>query len=143
MAAELEIGDSRVEFVADYVLKTLKIKPDKWTKMYGLDENKQLFMDYFEKPELTTLIVIATSSGGLNVQYEWPSNPKAKACYFVRKAREPIQKDTVLRSALLYGDISQSPLDQLSAFVDEVSSYTILIHTVSLNLGSSMNTAFL
>ncbi|GFN78401.1 dynein heavy chain 9, axonemal, partial [Plakobranchus ocellatus] len=120
MASELEIGDSRVEFIADYVLKTLKIKPDKWTKMYSLDENKQMFMDFFEKPELNTLVVIATTAGGLVVQYEWPTNPKAKACYFVRRSRDGIQKDTVLRNALIYGDLSTSPLDQLSAFVDEV-----------------------
>lgn len=120
MASELEIGDTRVEFIADYVLKTLKIKPDKWTKMYGLEENKLYFMEFFEKPEIHSIIVIATAAGGLNVQYEWPTNPKAKACYFVRRTREPIQKDTVLRNSLLYGDLSQSPLDQLSAFVDEV-----------------------
>lgn len=123
MAAELELGDSRVEFIADYVLKTLKIKPDKWTKMYSLDENKQLIMDYFEKPEMNALIVQATPAGGMNVQCDWPSNPKAKSCYFVRKGREAVQKDTTLRSALLYGDISQSPLDQLSAFVDEVKYF--------------------
>ena len=121
MASELEIGDSRVEFIADYVLKTLKVKPDKWSKMYGIDENKQMFMDYFEKPENNTIVVIATAAGGLNVQFEWPTNPKAKACYFVKRSKDPVSKDTVLRNALLYGDLSLSPLDQLSAFVDEVN----------------------
>lgn len=120
MASELEIGDSRVEFIADYVLKTLKVKPDKWSKMYNIDENKLMFMEFFDKPENTTIVVIASSAGGLTVQYEWPTNPKAKACYFVRRTRDGISKDTVLRNALLYGDLSMSPLDQLSAFVDEV-----------------------
>ncbi|XP_013068368.2 dynein beta chain, ciliary [Biomphalaria glabrata] len=120
MASELEIGDVRVEFMADYVLKTLKQKPDKWTKMYSLDENKQLFMDFFEKPDLNTIIIIATAAGSLQVQYEWPTNPKAKACYFVKRSRDPVLKDAVLRNVLLYGDLSTSPLDQLSAFVDEV-----------------------
>lgn len=120
MASELEIGDSRVEFMADYVLKTLKLKGDKWTKMYSLDENKQLFMDYFEKQDLSTLVIIATAAGGLVVQYEWPTNPKAKACYFVKRSKEPILKDTVLRNALLFGDLCTSPLDQFHSFVDEV-----------------------
>ena len=122
MASELELGDSRVEFMADYVLKTLKVKPDKWSKMYNIDENKLMFMEFFDKPENNTLVVIATSAGALTVQYEWPTNPKAKACYFVRRTREGISKDTVLRNALLYGDLSMSPLDQLSAFVDEVGN---------------------
>ncbi|CAG5123285.1 unnamed protein product, partial [Candidula unifasciata] len=119
-ASELELDDHRVIFIADYVLKTLKQKPDRWTKMYSVDENKQLFMDFFEKPDLTTLIIIATAAGSLQVQYEWPSNPKAKACYFVKRSRDPIQKDAVMRNVLLYGDMAASPLDQLCAFVDEV-----------------------
>ena len=121
MASDLDIEDSRVAFIADYVMKTLKLKPDKWTKMYGLDENKQLFLDFFEKSELQSLILIAASSGSLVVQYDWPANPKAKCCYFVKRTKDPITKDSNLRIAFLYGDLGYSPLDQLSAFVDEVS----------------------
>ncbi|XP_067673689.1 dynein beta chain, ciliary-like [Haliotis asinina] len=120
MASELELNDTRVEFIADYVLKTMKLKPDKWMKMYNVDEVKQQFLDYFEKPELASLIISLSSSGTLSVGFEWPLSPKGKACYFVKKAKEPIQKDTPLRTALLYGDLALSPLDQLSAFVDEV-----------------------
>ncbi|KAK6170907.1 hypothetical protein SNE40_019193 [Patella caerulea] len=120
MASDLEISDTRVLFVADYVLKTLKIKPDKWSKMYSVDETKQMFLDYFEKPDIISLVVILSPAGGLTVQFEWPNNPKGKACYFVKRSRDPIQKDTNLRVALLYGDLAYSPLDQLSAFVDEV-----------------------
>ena len=49
MADDLEIGDSRVEFMAGYLLKTLKIKPDKWVKMYGIEDNKTMIMEYLEK----------------------------------------------------------------------------------------------
>ena len=80
-------------------------------------------MDFFEKSEITSLLLIATAAGGLNVQYDWPQNPKGKACYFVKKSKEPVTKDTNFRTQLLYGDMSQSPLDQLSAFVDEVSEF--------------------
>ena len=122
MASELELNDTRVEFIADYVLKTLKIKPDKWTKMYSLEEVRQMYMDYFEKSDLVSLIVIATAAGGLTTQFDWPTNPKAKACYFVKKHKEPVNKDTNFRTAFLYGDLSYQPLDQLSAFVDEVKN---------------------
>ena len=40
MSDDLEIGDSRIEFIALYVLKTLKLKSDKWTKFYAPDDNK-------------------------------------------------------------------------------------------------------
>jgi dynein heavy chain len=122
MAAELELDDSRVEFMADYVLRTLKLKPDRFGKMYSLEENKQMFMDYFEKPEHVALLLIATAAGGLTVQFEWPKNPKGKACYFVKKAKEALGKDN-FKTQVLYGDMSQAPLDQLSAFVDEVGLF--------------------
>ena len=49
LAAELELNDKRSEFIADYVLKTLKLKGDKFTKLYNVEENKQKFLDFYEK----------------------------------------------------------------------------------------------
>ena len=120
LVADLELNDTRVEFVADYVLKTMKLKPDKWTKMYSQDENKQLIMEFFERNDLLNLIILANAAGQLTVQYGWPTNLKNKATYFVKKNKETVGKDSPLRSSLLYGDLSYSPMDQLSAFVDEV-----------------------
>lgn len=120
LAAELELGDSRIEFIADYVLKTLKLKSDKWMKLYGVEENKQMILDFFEKPEHLNLVIFSTAGGGLSVALEWPAQLKQKACYFVKKGKENVSKDQPMRSSVLYGDLSYSPIDQLSAFVDEV-----------------------
>ena len=139
MASELELNDSRVEFMADYVLKTLKLKPDRFSKMYSLEENKQMFLDFFEKPDIVSLLLIASAAGGLNIQNEWPQNPKGKACYFVKKSRDAVTKDTNFRTQLLYGDMSQSPLDQLSAFVDEVSGHTLQDARTALLRGPVLN----
>lgn len=119
-ATELEIGDSRVEFIADYVLKALKLKPDRWTKMYQLDENRQLCVDFFDKPDRHNLVFLLNAAGGLTVASDWPTTVRSKAVYFVKRAKEALPKDVPVKSALLYGDISYSPIDQLSAFVDEV-----------------------
>lgn len=116
---ELELNDSRVDFMADYVIKTLKIKPDRFGKMYGVEDTRQMYMDFFEKPECMSLVV-GQPAGTLITSFTWPNKPKAKACYFVKTAREAISKDANLRTALIYGDLSYAPLDQLSAFVDEV-----------------------
>jgi len=120
MASDLELGDSRVEFIADYVLKTFKIKPDRWSKMYSLEEVKMMYMDFFDRSDIPALIVAATGSGGLETSYSRPTAPKTKACYFVKKTKDSIQKDSNFRKAFIYGDMSYNPLDQLSAFVDEV-----------------------
>jgi len=120
MASEMEIDDVRIEFVCNYVMRTMKLKPDRWTKMFSIDENKQLCLDFFDKPESTTLILYVNAAGGLSVTTDWPTNLKAKASYFVKKSRETVGKDVPFRNAVLYGDISAAPIDQLSAFVDEV-----------------------
>ena len=120
LAADLELNDSRVEFVADYVLKTMKLKPDKWMKLYNVDENKQMILEFFEKPEHPTLLITQGGGGNLSVGFNWPTQLKSKAVYFIKKGKENVAKDANLRTALLYGDLSYSPMDQLSAFVDEV-----------------------
>ena len=126
IAAELELGDKRIEFIADYVLKTLKMKPDRFTKMYGLDENRQVFTDFFEKAESTHLLIFQVPGGGLAVGSDWPQAIKSKACYFVKKTKDPIPKDAVFRNYVLYGDLSYTPIEQLSAFVEEVSNISTL-----------------
>jgi len=79
MAAELDIGDSRVEFMADYVLKALRIKGDKWTKMYTVEDNKQLCLEFCDKPDAPTLVIALNQAGGLAVTTEWPTQFKQKA----------------------------------------------------------------
>src|SRR5206468_11347145 len=100
MASELEIGDVRVEFVADYVLKTMKLKPDKWTKMYAVEENKQLCLEFFDKAESTTLILYINTTGILAVTHDWPASLKSKACYFVKRNKEVVAKDPNVRNAV-------------------------------------------
>lgn len=121
MADELEINDSRVEFMAVYLLKTLKVKPDKWTKMYALEENKILIHDFLDKTDQSLIVFLVNTAQALTVSYSYPNQLKAKACYFSKKSKESIAKDVSIKDALIYGDLSYSPLDQLSALLDEVS----------------------
>ena len=120
MADELEIGDSRIEFMAVYLLKTLKLKNDKWMKMYAIDENKQIINDFFEKTDISLIVFYLNISGALTVQYQYPTLIKSKVAYFVKKNKESISKETPIKDALAYGDLSTTPLDQLSAILDEV-----------------------
>jgi dynein heavy chain len=123
MAEDLELNDPRIYFVADYVLKTLKLKSDKFAKMYGVDENKQLVHDFFDKADIQILVIQYTAAGALQPAVSFPNVLKNKSCYFIKKRREALPRDTVLRDAIMYGDLSTSPVDQLSAMVDEVSFF--------------------
>jgi len=53
MEEDLEINDPRVEFLADYVLKTMKLRADRWLKMYAVEANKQLCLEFFDKVYLS------------------------------------------------------------------------------------------
>jgi hypothetical protein len=66
---ELEIGDPRVEFLADYVIRTMKLRPDRWQRMYSTDDNKQVCLDFFEKVRknnsvLFSLILLSVTKCG-------------------------------------------------------------------------------
>lgn len=126
LVEDLEINDTRVEFMADYVLKTMKLKPDKFSKLYNVEENKVMFMEFFEKNDKPQFLISANAGGVLSLSFDWPTSMKNKSVYFVKRSKDPIQKDTNIRTALLYGDMSQFPMDQLSSFVDEVSNSSLI-----------------
>ena len=114
-----DIGDPRIEFIANYILKTFKVKADKWTKMYVIEENKTMILEFVEKAEQNLLVFNMTLAGALTVSYEYPTQFKTKACYFAKKNKENITKDA-MKDATIYGDISVAPVDQLSAILDEL-----------------------
>ncbi|CAF1439706.1 unnamed protein product, partial [Didymodactylos carnosus] len=120
MAEDLELNDPRIHFVADYVLKTLKLKSDKFAKMYGIEENKVMIHDYFDKNESQILVIQFTAAGSLQPSTTFPNILKNKSCYFIKKRREPTPKDSSFKETIMYGDLSTAPLDQLSAMVDEL-----------------------
>ena len=116
----MESGDARIDYIAEYVLKTFKLKPDKWSKLINNEENKQMFIDFFEKQDNSQLIITLNNAGALIPTFGFPATSKNKSVYFLKKdKREAIGKDN-FKAALAYGDISAAPLEQLSALVDEV-----------------------
>ena len=116
----MEFNDVRFEFISDYTLKSMKLKADKWAKLQGNDEYRQTIMDFLEKQEYNILIIFQNSAGQLQPSFDFPQSMKAKAVYFSKKEKGMnVGKDN-FKTALAYGDLSYSPLEQLSALVDEV-----------------------
>lgn len=116
----MEFNDVRFEFISEYTLKSMKLKADKWAKLQGNDEYRQTVLDFFEKPENNILIIYQNNAGQLQPTFDFPSAMKAKAVYFSKKEKGMnVGKDNY-KTALTYGDLSYSPLEQLSALVDEV-----------------------
>ncbi len=41
--------DPRVEFLADYTCKTLRLKPEKWTRMLVSDEQRTILNNFIDR----------------------------------------------------------------------------------------------
>lgn len=113
--------DSRLDFIAEYVLRTLKLKEDKWQKCVSIEDNRQVLQEFLERAEQSTLVVSETASGLLQPAAVFPASSSNKAVYFVKPSRTALRQDS-MREDLLYGTLSHAPLHQFSALVEEVSS---------------------
>uniref|UniRef100_F7AU91 AAA+ ATPase domain-containing protein n=1 Tax=Ciona intestinalis TaxID=7719 RepID=F7AU91_CIOIN len=111
--------DKRYQFLEDYVLKTLKLKADKWQKCIGVEENKIFIQEFFDKADNVFLIISSNAAGILTPSNNFLPAGKTKAVYFIKRGRETIGADTV-QTQLLFGDLSYAPLDQMSSLVDDV-----------------------
>ncbi|XP_072167681.1 dynein beta chain, ciliary [Diadema setosum] len=115
-----EITDARLDFISEYILKSYKLKPDKWAKCLGVEENKILMLEFLEKADYPQLIVTVNPAGLITPSYDFPAALKTtKAVYFIKKSKEAVGKEN-FKTNLVYGDLSYSPLEQLSALVDEI-----------------------
>ena len=115
-----DAADVRIEFLQEYALKTMKLKPDKWAKMMSQEETIVVLMEFLEKAENRFLCVYVNQQGQMLPTVDFPTANKAKAVYFIKRKAEVIKKDN-LKSLLSFGDMSYTPLDHLTSMVDAVS----------------------
>lgn len=118
---ESPADDKRLDFIADYVLRTLKLKRDKWQKCVSSEDNKQVLQEFLDGAGQRTLVVSVTAAGLLQAAAAFTAASRNKAVYFVKQSKAALSPDS-MRDSLVYGDLSYTPLDQFSALVEEVSS---------------------
>ncbi|KAF5902959.1 dynein heavy chain 9, axonemal, partial [Clarias magur] len=116
---ESPAAEKRFEFIEDYVLKTLRLKKERWQKCVCVEEQKQIIQDFLDKPDHTALVVYLNAAGQLVPTDGFVLTSKNKAVYFIKQSRTALCHDT-MKADLMYGDMSYSPLEQFSAFVQEV-----------------------
>ncbi|KAF7461423.1 hypothetical protein GHT09_014997 [Marmota monax] len=111
--------DVRFKYLEEIASLILKFKPDKWSKLIGAEENLALFTEFFEKPEVTVLVLTLNATGMIVPCLGFPESLKTKGVYFIKTKPESINKLNY-KTNLLYGDISPLPVDQLIVVVEEV-----------------------
>jgi hypothetical protein len=65
MVEELDIADLRLYFLADYLIKSLRLRADKWTKMMQRDDQNRTIVDFCDKSELALLVFHVDPAGNL------------------------------------------------------------------------------
>ena len=143
--------DPRIEFLADFTLKSLRLKSDKWARLLISDEQRTFlsrFIDhtvpqvYFVTLQIRDKCIILTIphcksdlsfylfqelvisqnfSGHLVIHTDWPTPLKTKGVYFVKRDPKPLPKENFL-SFMTCGDIHPNSLDHFCAWVEEVSN---------------------
>ncbi|OCT60754.1 dynein heavy chain 9, axonemal isoform X2 [Xenopus laevis] len=111
--------DKRLQFLEDYVLKTLKLKPDRWQKCVSTEEYRLVLQEFLDKADHLLLVVTMNAAGLLVPLLELPKSTKNKAVYFWKRNASALSAD-LMKSSLIYGDLSYAPLDHFSVMVEEI-----------------------
>ncbi|XP_028032579.1 dynein beta chain, ciliary-like isoform X2 [Bombyx mandarina] len=110
--------DTRLEFMSEYLLKTLKQKADKWAKFITGDERHILFR-YFDMPKYDIIVFRMNTAGMLTCSTSFPPISRGKMVYFLRNVDDKITQAN-FRKAVTIGEMSGNVLMDLSVLADEV-----------------------
>lgn len=117
---ESPVEDRRLDFICDYVLRTLKLKRDRWQKLISGEDNRRLLQDFLDRSDNKTLVMSVTTAGLLRPSASFTAS-RNKAVYFMKRSEATLSADTMMEN-LVCGDLCSAPLHQLSVVVQEVSS---------------------
>lgn len=112
--------DSRLEFMGSYVIKSLKLKSEKWTRVITVEEHKGVIKEFLDRPTPVVLVIILTPAAQLVPSTTFPlSQLKSKGVYFIKKYPQPIPRENC-GHFIIVGDLATRTIDQLSGLVEEV-----------------------
>lgn len=112
--------DKRLNFFRDYVVKTLRIKADRWDQCLSNEDNMGVLRAFLDQAAQRTLVVCVVPGGQLQLAADvTDATGKQKAVFFMKRSSGAILQEAV-REQLVFGDLCCSPLDQFSSLVEEV-----------------------
>uniref|UniRef100_A0A3B3RIQ7 Dynein axonemal heavy chain 17 n=1 Tax=Paramormyrops kingsleyae TaxID=1676925 RepID=A0A3B3RIQ7_9TELE len=131
--------DKRLEFLEEYVVKTMKLKAERWQKCIAAEEHKKVIQEFLDRPDQITLVLSLNAAGHLLPSSEFLATSRNKSVYFVKRGKDVLNADSI-KSNLSYGDLSHSPLDQFSALVEEVRLNQFWPHVVTQDVKRHVHT---
>lgn len=110
-----------MQFIQDYTLKSMRLKPEKWAKLVISDEQRR-HLENFVYKDLPQVLIISQNIGGqLQIHTDWPSPLKNKGVFFVKREAQPLPDQLIkLLTQMTCGDIHPNSLEHFCALVEEV-----------------------
>lgn len=68
----MDSPDNRIEFLGVFVQKTLKLKPEKFSRMMAVEEHKAVVMKFLERPIPPVLVIVLTPTAQLVASNGFP-----------------------------------------------------------------------
>ncbi|KAJ8713922.1 hypothetical protein PYW08_007542 [Mythimna loreyi] len=118
MGDQKEDVDLRLEFLSEYLMKTLKQKLDKWTKFITGDERHILFR-FFDLPKFEVIVFRMNTAGMLTCSTTFPFISRGKVVYFLRNNEEKVTQANI-RKVLTIGEMSGNVLNDLISLAEDV-----------------------
>ncbi|CAM4557085.1 unnamed protein product [Lepidochelys kempii] len=115
-------SDPRARLLGERVVRSLRLKPERWERCAGSPEAQPLLRAFLEgaagQPPL--LLVTLSPAGQLALSTQLPASPgRSKALFFLRRGPGPLSAPPG-PGELLYGDLPASSLEHFAALVEEV-----------------------
>ncbi|KAA6377421.1 MAG: putative Dynein beta chain, ciliary, partial [Streblomastix strix] len=118
MSEEKKKLDPRVEWIADRVSSTLKVKGDKLARIYTEEVSKTALNDFFELATVKKLIVYENLKNELCASLVFPPSMKRKSLYF-EKTKDVLGPDDIAKECR-YQDFTYQPLELLEVLNREI-----------------------
>ncbi|XP_015596133.2 dynein beta chain, ciliary [Cephus cinctus] len=114
--------DYRLEHIGAFVQKSLKLKPEKWSRLLFTEEHRNTVLDFLDNPTPAALFVVLTPNAQLIASSGFPILcQRTKGTYAVKVNMAAVPKDKDGCSAMLImGDLSHRVVDELATLVDNI-----------------------
>ncbi|NXP52612.1 DYH17 protein, partial [Heliornis fulica] len=119
------VPDERHGFLESFATLLLRVRPDKWGTFVGSKEAAAMLDQFFRQQDVLELVLQLNAARQVLPTAAFPPALSRKGLYFVKRKKENITQKNC-RSGLLVGDISPSPVEQLSTVMQEVVSPLLL-----------------
>ncbi|GAB0093903.1 hypothetical protein DMENIID0001_090950 [Sergentomyia squamirostris] len=115
-----EDGEEIIHFLSSYLIKTLRLKIDKWHKLMTTDDTRTVVIQWLSKPNERLLLITVNQLGYFQPMLKISPTIKSKTCYFIRKTVPCSLTNENYRDNIIFGDTSSRSIEDLAVLVEEV-----------------------